>query len=205
MTHRGETPHSNQCSCPKTGAGGYGLCSPWRQCWSMCHWYKRNYLHQYNGTCSDPKREEMCLLSVFLHACRKKNHPFMTNKLPTGWTFEITISYADSTERIETELIALLLEAIGFGLQCGQCWFEFHSCKGDCPPQSSKTCSVPSGQHMYLWSVFFTWLEEEQPSTCERTKTNRLDWFLKEVPMQTHIYEIPWKSICRSFPMVHIM
>ena len=47
----------------------------------------------------------------------------------------------------------------GYGLciQWGKCWFEFHSCKGCCPPQSSKTCSFPSGEQMYLLSVFFKW------------------------------------------------
>ena len=92
------------------------------------------------------------------------------------------VLYADSTEWIERELIALLLEAMGFGLQCRQCWFEFYSCNEHCPPQSSKNCSVPPGEQMYLLSVFFTWLEKEQPSLCDRTKTDRLDWFLKEVP-----------------------
>ena len=178
MTHHGETPHSIQCSYPKTGTGGYGLCSPWEQCWIMCHWYKINYLHQYNGTCSVPSREQMCSLSVFLHDCRKKNHRFMTKKLRQAELVK-KISYADSTERTENELIALLLEAMGFGLQCGQCWFEFHSCKGHCPSQSSKTCSVPPGEQMYLLSVFFTWLEKEQPSPYDTTKTDGLDWFLK--------------------------
>ena len=42
----------------------------------------------------------------------KKNHPFMTKQWLGGWTcFK---SYADSTECIYRELIALLLEAMGF-------------------------------------------------------------------------------------------
>ena len=53
---------------------------------------------QYNGTCSIPTREQMFLLSVFLHDCRKKNHPFMTKQWPAGWTY--FKSYADSTECI---------------------------------------------------------------------------------------------------------
>ena len=122
----------------------------------------------------------MCSLSVSLHDCRKENHPFMTKKLPAGRTC-LKMSYADWTEWIEREWIALLLKAMGFGLQCGQCWFKFHSCKGNCPPQSSKT-SVPIGEQIYLLLVFSTWLEQEQPSPCDTTKADRLDWFLEEVP-----------------------
>ena len=44
----------------------------------------------------------------------------------------------------------------GLCLQWGQCWFEFRSCKRHCQPQSSKTCSVPPGEQMYLLSIFFT-------------------------------------------------
>ena len=70
----------------------------------------------------------------------------------------------------------------GLCLQWGQSWFEFRSCNGHCPPQYNKTCSVPPGEQMSLLSVFFTWLENEQPSPYDTTKTDRLNWFLKEVP-----------------------
>ena len=113
MTHHGETPHSNPCSCHKTGAWRYGLCSPRTQCWFICHWCKIICLRQYNGTCSVPPREQMYSLSVFLHDWRKKNHPFMTKQLPAGWTC-LKKSYADSTECIKRELITLLLGALGF-------------------------------------------------------------------------------------------
>ena len=43
---------------PKTGAGDYGLCSPWRQYWCMCHWCKIAYtsttklvLSHHEGRC----------------------------------------------------------------------------------------------------------------------------------------------------------
>ena len=35
---------------------------------------------------------------------------------------------------------------------------------------------------MYLLLIFFIWLEKEQPSLCDTTKADRLDWFLEEVP-----------------------
>ena len=92
----------------------------------------------------------------------RRTIPLWPKKIPAGWTCLKKISYADSTEWIESELIALPLEAMGFGLQCEQCWFEFHSCKGHCPSQSSKTCSVSPGERMYLLSVFFTWLAGER-------------------------------------------
>ena len=84
-----------------------------KQYWLMCHWCKSICRHQYNGTWSVPPREQMFSLSVFLHTFRKKNHPFMTKQWPADWIC-FKKSYADSTECIERELIALLLEAMDF-------------------------------------------------------------------------------------------
>ena len=74
ITHHGKTTNLTSVHAPKTGAGGYGFCSIWRQYWFMCHWCKSNCLHQYNGTCSVPPQGQMYLLSVFLHDYREKNH-----------------------------------------------------------------------------------------------------------------------------------
>ena len=140
------------------GPGGYELCSPWRQCWFMCHWCKRNCLCQYIGTCSVPPQQQMYSFSVFLRDCRKNNHPFITKQLPTGWT--CMKNYHCKLNRMHWKRIDSF-SAGGYGLclQWWKCWFEFHSCKGHCPPQPSNTCSVPLVEQMYLLSVFFTWLD----------------------------------------------
>ena len=71
------------------------------------------------------------------------------------------LSYSYSTECIERELIARSpVGSYGLFLQWGQCWLGFHPCIGRCPPQHSETCSIPTGEQMYLSSVFFTWLKK---------------------------------------------
>ena len=101
---------------PKTGAGGYGLCSPWRQCWFMCHWGKRNCLHQYNGTCSVPPREESRYLRYQFPymVVERRTIPLWPDNDRQAELISKELSYADSTECIEKELIALLLEVMAF-------------------------------------------------------------------------------------------
>ena len=138
---------------------------PQNRCWGLwalptiktvlkCLWCKRIFPHKYNGTCFVPPREQMCSLSVFLHDYRKKNNPFMTKQWPAGWTcFKRIIKYGlnwmhwnwiDSSSAGGYELC----------LQWGQCWFEFHSSKGNCPPQSSKTSSPTRWADVFDISIF---------------------------------------------------
>ena len=58
---------------------------------------------------------------------------------------------------------------------------------------------------MCLLSVFFTWLEKEQPSRYDITKTGRQHCCLKEVPKAAQLNGMSWKGIFRSFPMVYTM
>ena len=94
------------------------------------------------------------------------------------WQTELVskeLSCAYWTECIERDLKVLLLEAMGF----------VHNEDNDdlsSTHVTSKTCSVTPGEQIYLLSIFFTWMEKEQPSHCDITKADGLNWFLKEVP-----------------------
>ena len=98
---------------PITGAGGHGTCSPWRQCWFMRHWCKINCLHQYNGTCSPP-REQMYSYQYSYILVERRTIPLWPNDDRQAESVTKELSYAGSTECTEIELIALLLEAMGF-------------------------------------------------------------------------------------------
>ena len=169
-----------------------GFCSPWRRCWFMCQWHKRNCLHHYNGTCVPP-REQMYLLSVFLHVVERRTIPLWPNKYRQTEFVSNELSYVDSKECIERELIALLQDAMYFAYNKDNTDLSSTHIKGHCIPHSSQTCSVPPGEQMYL-SVFFTWSETEKPSRYDTTKTGRLNWFLPKYQMQTQ------QTLARAFP-----
>ena len=57
--------------------------------------------------------ESRCIRYSYMIVARRTT-PFMTKYLPAWLTCLTKISYANSTEYIERELIALLLEAMGF-------------------------------------------------------------------------------------------
>ena len=141
----------------------------------MFKWCKRNCPSSYNGTCSAPPREltGVYSLSVFPRDCRKKKHIFMTQQWLTGGTLLkriITCRLKLSTmhwRRIDNSSSG----HYGLCLQWGKCWFVFHWSEEHCQPQYSKTCSIPPREQMYLLTVFSIWLEEEEPSCYDTTKT----------------------------------
>ena len=152
------------------------VCSPWRQCWFMCHWCKIN--------CPQYSTMELVLSH---HESRyiRYQYSYMIVERRTillwpnnDWQTELVskeLSRADWTECIEIDLNALLLEAMGF----------VHNEDNDdlsSTHVTSKTCSVTPGEQMYLLSLFVMWLEKEQLSHCDITKADGLNWFLKEVP-----------------------
>ena len=53
-----------------------------------------------------------------------------------------------------------------------QCWFVLYWCKGRCPPQYNRTCSI--SPQMCLLSVFSTGLEKGEPSLYDQTKKDGL-------------------------------
>ena len=83
----------------------------------------------------------------------KKEEPYLYEQKNTG-RLNLFKNIVCRLNRMDRKLIALLLGVMGFGLQCGQCWFQFHSCKGHCPPRSIKTCSAPPGEQMYFYLYF---------------------------------------------------
>ena len=109
------------------------------------------------------------------------------------------LSCADRTECIERDLKAHLLEAMAF----------VHNEDNDYLSSThvtSKTCSVTPGDQMYLLSIFFMWLEKKQPSHCDITKADGLNWFLKEVPKyRPHITECLERAFPDPFSRVYIM
>ena len=163
---------------PKTGAGGYGLCSPWRQCWFMRHWCKRNCLEPVQLNLFSTTGADVFVINI--PTCL--NHPFMTKRWPAGWTCFKRIIICRLNRMHWKRVDSSSVGGYGLCLQWRQCWFELHPCKRHCPSQSSKICSVPPGEQIYSLSVFYTWLEKEQPFRYDTTKTDRLKWFLKGVP-----------------------
>ena len=150
----------------------------------MFNWCKINCPPQYNGTYSVPPREQVYSLSVFPQDCRKKKkHIFMTQQWLTGGTLfkRIILCRLRLSAMHWRRIYNSSSGRYGLCLQWGKCWFVFHWSEGHCQPQYSKTCSVPPREQMYLLSVLSIWLEEEQPSCYDTTKTGRFDWFLKEV------------------------
>ena len=146
---------------PKQVLGVYGFCSPWIQCWFMCHWCKRSCL-QYNGTFFSPHHESKWIRFQYSYMILEMiTIPLWPNNNRQAELVSKDLSYAYSTECIERELIARSpVGSYGLFLQWGQCWLGFHPCIGRCPPQHSETCSIPTGEQMYLSSVFFTWLKK---------------------------------------------
>ena len=115
----GKHPNSNPCSCPETGAWLYGLCSPWKQCWFMCHWCKR----------ADA-------FAISIPTWLKKEEPPLYDQTIAGRLnlFKEIICRLNRMhwKRIDNSSVG----GYGLCLQWRQCWFEFRSCKGHCQPSS---------------------------------------------------------------------
>ena len=92
------------------------------------------------------------------------------------------LSYADSTECIERDLIALLLEAMGFVYNEEIADLNSDRVKDIAHQSPIKRVLSHQESRCISYPYVFTWLEKEQPPPYDKTKTDRLNWFLKEVP-----------------------
>ena len=105
------------------------VCSPWRQCWFMCQWCKRN-CPQYSTMelVLSQHESKIYSLSVFLHDCRKKNHPFMAKQWLIDWTCFKRIIMCRLNRMHWKRLESSPAGAYGLCSQWGKWWSEFHSC-----------------------------------------------------------------------------
>ena len=148
---------------------GVMVCSPWRQCWFMCHWCKRNCPQYSIMELVLSHHESRYIRYQYSYMIvERRTVPLWPNNDRQTELVSKELSYADWTECIERDLKTLLLEAMGF---------VYNEENDDLSSThvTSKTCSVIPGDHMYLLSIFFTWLEKEQPSHYDKAKANRLN------------------------------
>ena len=91
------------------------VCSPWRQCWFMYHWCKRN-CPQYNTMelvlCHHESRYIRYQYSYMI--VERRTIPLWPNNYRQTELVSTELSLAEWTECTERDLKTLLLEAVGF-------------------------------------------------------------------------------------------
>ena len=120
------------------------VCSPWRQCWFMCHLCKRNCPQYSTMQLVLSHHESRYIRYQYSYVIVERGTmPLWPNN---DWQTELVskeLSCADYTECIERDLKALLLEAMGF----------VHNEDNDdlsSTHVTSKTCSVTPGEQRYI-------------------------------------------------------